>query len=191
VISEAYRSDTAEDGAEGLWLEELSTLISPGGRILDLGCGNGIPAARWLAAHGHDVTGIDISPVQIARARRLVPNATFQCADITRVAFPDNSFDAIVSFFAIIHIPVEEQPALLENVQRWLVPGGTFMAIVGSKAWTGIEEDWLGAGAPMYWSTADTATYLQWLGDAGLCLQNHRFIAEGTGGHTLIVARKP
>lgn len=188
VISQAYRSDDTEDGQEVSWLEELSTSIPPGARILDLGCGNGIPAARWLTTRGYRVTGVDISPVQIERARRLVPAATFECVDFTHLDFPESSFDAVVSFFAIIHVPVEEQPALFRKIHCWLTTGGYVMAIVGSRATTGIEEDWL--GAPMYWSTADTATYLQWLRDARLSLQWHRFIPEGNGGHTLILARK-
>lgn len=52
IISQAYRSDDTEDGQEVSWLEELSTSIPPGARILDLGCGNGIPAARWLTTRG-------------------------------------------------------------------------------------------------------------------------------------------
>ena len=191
VISEAYRADDADDGEEGPWLEELAALLPFSADVLDLGCGNGIPAARWLASRGYHVTGVDISPVQIERARRLVPNATFECADLTALDLPENSFHAIISFFAIIHVPVEEQPAVLHNIQRWLKPGGYFMATVGTRASTGIEENWLGAGAPMYWSHADTATYLQWMSDAGLSVRWHRFIPEGSGGHTLILAQKP
>jgi len=39
-------------------------------RVLDLGCGNGVPVAKALAVGGHDVTGVDLSAVQVERAPR-------------------------------------------------------------------------------------------------------------------------
>jgi SAM-dependent methyltransferase len=111
--------------------------------VLDLGCGCGVPVARRLSRR-YDVTGVDLSPVQIARARDLVPRATFICADMATVEFPDERFDAITCFYALIHLPLEQQPPLLRSVRRWLRPGGIFMATVGSEAWTGYEQDWLG-----------------------------------------------
>jgi SAM-dependent methyltransferase len=188
TVSETYRADDAGDGQEGPWLEELASLLPQAAAVLDLGCGNGVPAARWLTARGYRVTGVDISPVQIERARRLVPDATFLCADFTALDLPAGAFDAVVSFYAIIHVPLEEQPALFRAIRRWLKGGGRLMATVGSRPWTGTEENWLGAGAPMYWSHADTETYLQWLQEAGFEMQWHRFIPEGSGGHTLLLA---
>lgn len=90
------------------------------------------------------MTGVDFSPVQIARARTLMPTATFLCADMSMVQFPNESYAAITCLFALIHLPLAEQPALLRNVRRWLRPGGLFLATVGHRAWTGLEKDWLG-----------------------------------------------
>ena len=67
------------------WLTELRGLVPPGGAVLDLGCGSGMPVARDLAGAGYRVTGVDISEVQIRRARELVPNAAFVCADFASV----------------------------------------------------------------------------------------------------------
>lgn len=105
------------------------------------------------------------------------------------IDFPPQSFAAIVSFFAIIHVPVEEQPAILQKISHWLRPGGFLLATVGAGAWTGTELDW--HGAPMYWSHADRETYLRWLAEVGLEVHWTRFIAEGTGGHTLLLAQRP
>jgi SAM-dependent methyltransferase len=134
------------------------------------------------------VTGVDISPVQIERARRLVPAAKFFCQDMSEADFPAESFRAIVSFFAIIHVPVDEQLPIFRKLSRWLRPGGYVLATVGSRAWTGTEEDW--HGAPMYWSHVDRDTYLAWLRDVGLDVLWTRFIPEGTGGHTLLLAKR-
>jgi len=76
-------------------------LLDAGDPVLDLGCGCGVPATAVLAER-FAVTGVDISPVQIERARRLVPAAGFLCQDMSEVDFPPEGFRAIVSFFAII-----------------------------------------------------------------------------------------
>ena len=55
------------------------------------------------------MTGVDLSEVQIERARQLVPRATFIRADATEVAFPTESFDAVVCLFALIHIPLADR----------------------------------------------------------------------------------
>ena len=167
----------------------MKPLLPAGSPVLDLGCGCGIPVARQLAAT-HRVTGVDISPVQIELARQIVPEAHFICADMGSITFPPGSFAAIVSFYAIFHLPLEEQPALFSNLHRWLQPNGCLMATVGSQAWTGKEENWRNAGATMYWSTADSATYLEWLTAVGFEVLWTRFIPEGTGGHTLILAKR-
>jgi len=199
-ISYAYRDDAGrgpvKDRAEQrlgrpdyeAWLAELTPLLQDGDPVLDLGCGCGVPATAILAER-YEVTGVDLSPVQIKRARHLVPKGQFECADMTSVDFPQRSFAAVVSFYAIIHVPLDEQPALFEKIRGWLEPGGYLLATVGSGAWTGTEDDWL--GAPMYWSHADRATYVAWLEQSGFETRWTRFIPEGTGGHTLILAAAP
>jgi SAM-dependent methyltransferase len=168
------------------WLAELIPLLDDGDPVLDLGCGCGVPATAILAER-FAVTGVDISPVQIERARRLVPAAQFLCQDMSEGDFPPQSFSAIVSFFAIIHVPVDEQLPIFRKLSRWLRPGGYLLATVGSRAWTGTEEDW--HGAPMYWSHVDRDTYLAWLRDVGFDVLWTRFIPEGDSGHTLLLAK--
>jgi len=188
-ISHAYRGDSiSSDAGYFRWLEILTPLLQQNDPVLDLGCGCGIPVAQELARSFH-VAGVDISEVQITRAKSLVPNATFMCEDITSVDFPSHTFAGIVSFFAIIHIPLEEQRPIFESIFRWLNPGGYFMATVGHKAWTGYEDDW--HGARMYWSHADEGTYLNWLQEIGFVIQQRQFIPEGEGGHTLLLAQRP
>jgi len=66
---------TPHDLLRGLLAYVLGPLLPSGDMVLDLGCGCGIPVAQELAQH-FQVTGVDLSEVQIARARQLVPQAT-------------------------------------------------------------------------------------------------------------------
>jgi cyclopropane fatty-acyl-phospholipid synthase-like methyltransferase len=193
-VSYAYRTDEG-DAAYSLdyaaWLSELTPLLPPESRVLELGCGCGLPVAQILS-EDFAVTGVDISSVQVERARTIVPRADFICADMTEVDFPAQSFAAIVSLYAIIHVPLDEQPALFAKLFDWLQPAGYLLVTVGSRAWTGTEADWLDiSGATMFWSHADVKTYESWLTESGFKLRWSKFIPEGDGGHQLILAQKP
>ena len=194
AASFAYRDGDEPDGEYAAWLAEATDGLPAGAAVLDLGCGCGVPGARWLAARGYAVTGVDLSPVQIDRARALVPEARFVLADMGGVRFDTGSFDAVVALYSLIHVPVAEQRDLFASIRTWLRPGGRLLAIVGVDAWTGSEEDWLGSGAPMWWSHEDTATYLRWLDEVGFHVIWSRFVSEryvpapADAGHTLILA---
>jgi ubiquinone/menaquinone biosynthesis C-methylase UbiE len=196
-ISHTYRRDDIDHSDPDIaayvqWVNELIAIVPAGGALLDLGCGNGVPVAQLLDEAGFAVTGVDISPVQIGRAQATVPTARFVCGDMTALEFPAQTFAAITSFYAIIHVPLAEQRGLFANIYRWLQPGGYLMATVGAGAWTGTEENWLDvAGAQMYWSHADTLTYQEWLVEQGFVVCWTRFVPEGNGGHSLFLAQRP
>jgi SAM-dependent methyltransferase len=193
AISRAYRTDEgrpAPDSAEDpsryqSWVDELAALIPARARVADLGCGIGLPGTLALTGHGLDVLGVDFSGVQLARARRLVPAASFVRADMAAFHLRPASVDAVTAFYSMIHLPLADQRALLGRIRGWLRPGGYLLALVGAAYWTGTEEF---HGADMFWDHADTATYLRWCQEAGLTPRWHRFVPEGNSGHTLILA---
>jgi SAM-dependent methyltransferase len=188
-ISQAYRGDVvSRDRGYFRWLAVLTPLLQPGDPVLDVGCGCGIPVAQELA-RTFRVTGVDLSEVQITRARALVPEATFVCQDIMAVHFPPQTFVAIVAFFAVIHLPLPEQRPLFARLFSWVRLGGYLMLTVGHRAWTGYKDAWY--GAPKYWSHTDEATYLAWLRDSGFVVQWRQFIPEGNDGHVLLLAQRP
>jgi ubiquinone/menaquinone biosynthesis C-methylase UbiE len=188
----SVRYDEAYDGDSKYraWIERLTQQLDQGSRVLDIGCGSGIPLARELVAAGHAVTGVDISQVQIRRARELVPQATFIRADAASLDFPSESFDAVVSFYALIHLPQDEQQELLTKVARWLRPGGWFVCTTGQDEWTGVDGDWLDSGVSMWWSHADAATNRAWIVRSGLTVEEQEFVPEGSSGHVLFWARR-
>ncbi|MET7900006.1 methyltransferase domain-containing protein [Streptomyces sp. NPDC005355] len=117
--------------AAGRWLAET---LSPGSRVLDVGCGTGLPTARQLVEAGHEVTGIDISPGMLKLARDNVPGATFHHVDIVDLRVggrcgPGGSreigpFDGIAAYFSLLLLPRPEIPYALRALHAVLKPGG-------------------------------------------------------------------
>jgi ubiquinone/menaquinone biosynthesis C-methylase UbiE len=190
ALSRHYRGDDDTTEQYDRWSAELLARLPERGHVLDLGCGCGVPVARRLTAAGHQVTGVDISDVQIERARSLVPDATFIRADATALDLPPATFDAVVCLYALIHMPLDRQPRLLHDIARWLRPGGWLLATTGQDAWTGTQDNWLGGPATMWWSHTDAAAYRSWLRQSGLQVTDQRFIPEGDSGHALFWARR-
>lgn len=124
------------------YLAEFTGRLPGDARILELGCGAGVPVTAKLAEH-HDVLGVDLSQRQIDLARVNVPGARFEKSDMTALDFPDGSFDGICAFYSILHVPRAEQPALIAKIARWLKPGGLFLASLGTGT-PDVTEMWLG-----------------------------------------------
>jgi 2-polyprenyl-3-methyl-5-hydroxy-6-metoxy-1,4-benzoquinol methylase len=171
-VSERYRADDDAPREYEDWLRALRARLPAQADVLDLGCGCGVPMTRRLTHLGHQVLGVDVSSVQIDRARQLVPRARFIQADASELLFDPASFDAIVCLYVLIHLAEQEQRALVESFRTWLRPGGVLVATVGARAWTGEEADWLGGRARMWWSNPGADTYREWLGSAGLTIEH-------------------
>jgi SAM-dependent methyltransferase len=156
-----------EDDPRGHFVGELESRLDLGARVLDLGCGAGVPTASHLAER-FTVLGVDFSHVQLERARRQVPRATFKQADITDADFPDASFDAVIALYSLTHVPRELHPELFQRIAHWLRPGGLFVASLGARG----SEDWLGEwlGVEMFFSSWDADANRHLLRDAGFDL---------------------
>jgi cyclopropane fatty-acyl-phospholipid synthase-like methyltransferase len=174
-------------------LARLRDLLQPGAGVLELGCGAGVPITQALAERCR-VTGVDISEEQIALAERHVPDATFLCADMAALDFANGTFDAVVAFYALTHVPREEHAGLLARIAGWLRPGGLLFATMGAgDSPDMVEPDWL--GAPMFFSHFDAASNRTMVRRAGFELVDAEVVAEDEDGEPVeflwVVARKP
>jgi cyclopropane fatty-acyl-phospholipid synthase-like methyltransferase len=149
-----------------------------GSRILDVGCGNGLPATRELALR-HEVTGVDISEEQVARARSNVPAATFICGDVREVDLSVGAFDAIVALYLIDNIAREDYPALFRRLGELLRPNGRLLlsAEPGEDPWQ--QYTWL--GVPMFINTVPTEELVRLLQEAGLSVVSTEFESQLEG----------
>jgi ubiquinone/menaquinone biosynthesis C-methylase UbiE len=143
---------------------ELAGRLTDGARVLELGCGAGVPATALLAQR-FDVLGVDISAGQLALAAQRVPRAAFLKADMTSLELPEASFDAVTAFYSFNHIPRAEQQPLLAKIARWLRPGGLLLASFGRGGSADDVEPWL--GVPMFFASHDPVTNTRHLAEAG------------------------
>jgi len=97
--------------------------IGAGDRVLDMGCGRGfyLRFTRELYPEA-DVTGIELEPHLLVRARREVPGVRVAAADVYELPFPDGAFDRIMFTEVLEHIPDDRRA--LRELHRVLAPGG-------------------------------------------------------------------
>jgi SAM-dependent methyltransferase len=105
-------------------VEQLLERLPAGARVLDLGCGTGVPTARQLVDGGCQVNGVDISPVMLDQARRNVPEATFLQRDIVDAAATEDRFDAVVAFFSLLMLPRERIVEAIKDLHEVITSGG-------------------------------------------------------------------
>lgn len=192
VIAQTYHEGRVRrEQATTEWLDSLRPRLPQSGRVVDLGCGSGVPITRYFATRGYLVEGYDLSPAMLEIARREVPTAIFHEARIEDLSLEPQSVDLIVSFFAIIHVPREEHGALFHRMWTWLKPGAVALLSLGtSDNPNGFEPDW--HGAPMAWSHFDAETSLKLLVEAGLEIDWSEIEEFGADErHLFVVARRP
>jgi len=105
----------------------VAATVPAGARVLEVGCGPGHLSTR-LARHGLDVTGLDLDPAMIDRARANADRAggeqwrpSFVVGDVAALPFPDASFDVVVSTLSMHHWA--DPTAGLAEIGRVLRPG--------------------------------------------------------------------
>ena len=186
-------SDLRPSAARLRYLALADALIPAGADVLDLGCGAGIPMTATLAV-GRTVTGVDISAAQIALARANVPSATFLQTDLATLDFPSGSFDAVVAFYSLTHVPRGEHAALFGRIRSWLRPGGVFVASLGVEdSPDEVEADWL--GVDMFFSHFSARVNRRLVAEAGFEIERADVVTEPEDRHDArflwVVARAP
>jgi ubiquinone/menaquinone biosynthesis C-methylase UbiE len=192
IAADMLRLATSEPPGRKLgYLERLTEGLPPNARVLDLGCGPGLQSA-WLSQRFR-VVGADISRGQLALAQERATGASFLLADMSSLAFVPQSFDAIVAFYSIIHVPREEHAALFASLHRWLKPGGRLLVVLGCNDWEGSESNWLDMGADMWWSHFNADTGLDMLRDADFEIIESSIEPDsliGVGAHLFAIGEK-
>ena len=133
------------------WTDKLlSHLPSPPvhSKVLELGCGNGVPCTLHLAPRVGRVVANDISAAQVEIAREKVQdgNVEFVVGDMTELEFDEGAFEAVVALYSLVHLPLEEQPNMLRKVRGWMGDGRVLLCNFDVEEDAGsVMDDWLGA----------------------------------------------
>jgi SAM-dependent methyltransferase len=109
---------------------DIAVVVPDGARVLEVGCGPGRLSIRLARQHGLDVTGLDLDPAMIERAQANADRTengderrpSFLVGDVASLAFPDGSFDLVVSTLSMHHWA--DPTAGLAEIGRVLRPGG-------------------------------------------------------------------
>lgn len=143
--------------------------VTPGGRVLDIGCGPGA-AAGYMAAAGFVAQAWDPVPEMLAMAAARPGVSARQAGFGDLVA--DAVYDGIWANFSMLHTPLADWPAQMGAVRKALKPGGLFH--FGTKLGTGAHRD--GIGRLYSYMEADALKTL--LADTGFALEFERTGAE-------------
>jgi SAM-dependent methyltransferase len=108
---------------------DVAAVTPDGARVLEVGCGPGHLSTRLARDHGLEVTGLDLDPAMIARAQANTDRAgnrggrrpSFLVGDVAALAFPDRSFDLVVSTLSMHHWA--DPASGLAEIGRVLHPG--------------------------------------------------------------------
>jgi len=120
------------NGANSRMVIELAK-VEPGARVLDVGCGTGslTLTAQSYAGPSGKVYGIDAAPEMIEAAKKKASRSgsevVFDVGLIEKLAFPDATFDVVISRLAMHHLPDDLKRRGLTEILRVLKPGGNLL----------------------------------------------------------------
>jgi SAM-dependent methyltransferase len=179
------RSKPGHGLMERRYLDELTSKLSPGARILDLGCGTGEPMARDLNASSFDVTGVDAAPAMIAICRKRFPESTWIEADMRTLAL-GRRFDAIIAWDSFFHLNQDEQRAMFPILQRHVAPAGLLLFTSGPEAGAAIGTMY---GEALFHASLAPDEYQRLLGSSGFQVLRHVIEDPTCGKHTIWLAQ--
>jgi ubiquinone/menaquinone biosynthesis C-methylase UbiE len=124
AIGERYDDVFPHKSGQIIATQWMIDRLPAGARVLDLGCGTGVPTAGMLAESGMEVVGVDVSTEMLALARRNVPTGRFVAMDALELDDTLGQFDAACAFFCLLMLRRADIPRVLRRVRSVLRPGG-------------------------------------------------------------------
>jgi len=167
------------------WHDRFAALLGKGARVLDLGCGGGLPVAGNLVAGGMRVTGVDSSPRLVALCRERLPQQEWIVADMRGLRLAA-IFDGILAWDSFFHLKSDDQRAMFAVFAAHAGPGAVLMFNSGPAAGEAIGSY---KGDPLYHASLDPAEYRELLARHGFELIEYLAEDPQAGGRTAWLAR--
>lgn len=156
--------------------------IPPGSRILDLGCGHGVPLADALAKDGFALCGVDASPTLLSAYKDNIPGAQTELSRVQESTFLDASFHGILAWGLLFLLDPVDQELIIGRVGSALMKKGTFLFTAPSQ-----EVEWEDVLTQQTSRSMGTANYNRMLRNHGMWVEAE---IEDEGGNHYYIARK-
>lgn len=131
---------------ERAWIDRFAGSVTPGGAVLDVGCGSGEPIAEHLTARGFAVTGVDTSAPLLERARARRPDSAWIEADMRTLDLKQR-FDGVVMWDSFFHLDQPAQRAMFPRIADHANANAALLFTSGPHAGEAIGEL---EGEPLY-----------------------------------------
>lgn len=137
--------------------------------VIEVGSGPGHVTA-YLAEHGVDATGLDLSPAMVDEARRRFPATAYEVGDLRRLARPATSagWAAVLGWYSLIHLAASELPEAVAALVRPLAPGGWLVLAMHAGAEVRHLDEWFGHQVQLDFVQHDAASMVAMVEAAGL-----------------------
>ena len=137
-----------------LQVTEWAKALNVCSKVLDIGCGNGIPVTQAVHGQGHTIFAIDSSMSMIHAFKQQFPNVTAKCEAVEHSDFFGETYDGVIAIGIMFLLEESEQLAMIERVSDILLPGGQFLfsAPIESGKWNDFmtEQESLSLGIDAY-----------------------------------------
>lgn len=188
---------------EQSWLDRFCEKLPCNAKVLDLGCGSGVPIARYLSEKGCAITGVDSSEVMIEMAQQnfpmeKYPNYRWILGDMRTIQLNDKSdenvdhntdstFDGILAWDSFFHLTAEDQRQMFAQFQLFSKVGTVLMFTSGPSDGEAIGEMF---GEPLYHASLSPDEYRQLLAQHGFQVLEMVANDADCAGHTVWLAQK-
>lgn len=146
---------------------EFADRIPLNGSVLDVGCGTGLPVAKYLSDRAFSIVGIDVSSQMLDAAQsNHIENAQFFECDFFDFE-PQQPFDGIIAWDSLFHFPKHLQKEIYRRAYDFLAPGGFFLFTHGKGDGEHTDEMF---GEQFYYSSLPKDTVLGLMAETGFGL---------------------
>lgn len=142
LIAEEFANMRDSFYMEKKYIDSFLQLLPKSSSILDVGCGSGYPIASYIISQGYRLTGIDSSSKLLNIAEKNCPSMKCIHGDMRTLELTD-TFDGIIEWWALFHIPGEAHENMIKRFASWLKSGGILQFTTGDNAYENNSKDML------------------------------------------------
>ncbi|EKO3943883.1 class I SAM-dependent methyltransferase [Vibrio fluvialis] len=155
--------------------------IPPQGRVLDLGCGHGIPIAAMMTERGFTLTGVDRSERLLSLARRAMPQQEWIQSELESFE-PVGHYHGVIIWDSMFHLPRHEHLTLLGKVFEALEPEGVVILSSGGSDTDLPPFTDIMLGHEFFYDTFPVPVLLRHCREMGFRILRHELVNEPDGG---------